>query len=609
MKEKKYTLLQNMKYYFTEVKRYRPIMFLMMAVSILISVAIIIVTTLIPTVLISLLTDGKAIAMPILLLSLGVAILSYNKLMMAQRSFMSGVGVRIVRFSVLIISKFLSMDYEQAEIESIHKAYMRSLENGTGNNSCGTEAMYTQSERLIVNTLSLIVFGALLTQFNPLAFLLTLAVGILNAYLLTFKRQYREKTKPQWSVIDSKRHILKRDAIKHENGKDARIYNVQKVYMERVDSLTESRLSYIRKEASIDMKNRMLSDTAILIRDLFVFIYLINGALSGAISIATFTLFFTMMTSFNVWIQEIVDAFHLLNIASQDINDVRTYLEIPEASNTHPISNAEDITIQFHNVSYRYPNASHDTLANLNFTLNPKESIALVGVNGAGKSTIVKLILGLIKPTTGTITLNGEDITQFERKAYFDLFAPAFQENDLWALTLQQNVSMSKQDSDTSRMHEILVRVGLGDVVDTLPKGILTNMTTNIHLDGTSLSGGQIQKLMLARALYKDAPIMVLDEPTAALDAIAEQNMYEQYQKLAGEKSSIFISHRLSSTRFCDRILFLENGVIVEEGTHSELLKAKGYYADMFAIQSQYYQKEDSIDEESISNLSAHSEA
>lgn len=589
-------LLSNISYYFKEIRENRPQQYLILIIHTIVSVLVLVITSLLPSLLVSFLSQGKTfneISAPFLILSLILGILSAVKMYVGQASFWGAIAIRIIYFTMQVINKYLNMSFEKIEDENVLKLYKRASENGVDSNSSGAEAMYIQTERFLINASILIVFGLLLTRFNPLAFILSLALGMLNSVLLIFKRRYREKTKPEWSKLSSQRVQLKRDAIKPENGKDARIYDVAKIYSTKVDDLTQQRLVYDRREAYISLLSRVFGNIGILVRDGFVYIFLINAVYQGAMSIAEFTLFFTVMGMFNTWIDEMVDAFHLISIASQDIDDIRNYLEIEDDIEGQSIPQAQDYTLIFDRVSYRYPYATEDALHDLSFTLESHKAIALVGVNGAGKSTIVKLLLGLIKPSSGTITLNGLDIQSFSKEDYYQLFAPAFQENDLWALTLAQNITMSRDGYDGEILHEILKKVGLDDFVNQLPLGLDTNMTTNIHLDGTELSGGQTQKLMLARALYKDAPILVLDEPTASLDAIAEQEMYEQYNQYSKTKASVFISHRLSSTRFCDEILFLEQGRIIEQGTHQELMNKQGAYAEMFKIQSQYYQEEE----------------
>ncbi len=229
----------------------------------------------------------------------------------------------------------------------------------------------------------------------------------------------------------------------------------------------------------------------------------------------------------------------------------------------------------------------------MNLTIRPGERLALVGPNGAGKTTLIKLLCGLYRPTSGTVYLDGRDIQSLDQRAVFREFAVVFQDVFAFSFPLADNVScVDCGREDSERLRESLEKAGLWERVQALPKGAQTFMNKDLDEAGVALSGGEVQKLMLARALYKDAPMVILDEPTAALDPIAESEMYERYDELVQGRTAVFISHRLSSTRFCDRILFLENGRITEEGTHGELMQRGGAYAELFSIQARYYKEQ-----------------
>ena len=243
------------------------------------------------------------------------------------------------------------------------------------------------------------------------------------------------------------------------------------------------------------------------------------------------------------------------------------------------------------NVSFRYPGTEKDILHNINLTIPAGERLAIVGLNGAGKTTLVSLLCGLLDPTEGRVLLNGKDICIFDRQAYYRLFSTVFQNFSLLKISLAEEISLQMEHTDRERVQLCLEKAGLLEKVCELPKGMDTHTNRDIWEDGVQLSGGQIQRLLLARALYRDAPILLLDEPTAALDPLAENELYLKYDEMTAGKTSLFISHRLASTRFCDRVLFLKNGSIAEEGTHETLMKAGGEYAALFEVQSQYYQE------------------
>lgn len=213
-----------------------------------------------------------------------------------------------------------------------------------------------------------------------------------------------------------------------------------------------------------------------------------------------------------------------------------------------------------------------------------------MGLNGAGKTSLIKLVMGLYNPSKGLVLLNGKDINQYNREDIYRHFSAVFQENSILPASIYENISqLSGGMMDYEKADRLIKLSNLEDLVSGYPQGANTNLTKLIDEKGVEFSGGQIQRLLLARALYKDGPILVLDEPTAALDPIAENDMYLKYRDMTEGKTSIFISHRLSSTRFCDRIIFIDGGKIVEEGSHEELLALKGKYSRLYEIQSRYY--------------------
>ena len=255
------------------------------------------------------------------------------------------------------------------------------------------------------------------------------------------------------------------------------------------------------------------------------------------------------------------------------------------------IPKADACELKLEHVSFRYPGAEEDTIHDLDLTVRPGEKLAIVGLNGAGKTTLVKLLCGLFDPTEGRVLLNGVDVRDFNRREYYGLFSAVFQEFSILDVTVAENIAQTNENIDTQKLWDCIEKAGLTQTIQKLPKGLDTHVGREVYLDGVLFSGGQTQRLMLARALYKDGAILLLDEPTAALDPLAENDIYQKYKDMTAGKTSLFISHRLASTRFCDRIIFVADGHITEEGTHDQLLARGGAYARLFEIQSRYYQE------------------
>ena len=254
--------------------------------------------------------------------------------------------------------------------------------------------------------------------------------------------------------------------------------------------------------------------------------------------------------------------------------------------------------VVFDDVTFAYSKAGAPSLSHISFSVKKGQTVGIIGGTGSGKTTLVKLVCGFLDPTQGRVLLNGEDIRKYNRRDYYKLFEAVFQDFSVLEASVAENVAQRVEDIDIPKVWSCLEEAGLTEKVRSLPKQLDTKIGRRVFEDGVELSGGQTQRLMLARALYKDAPLLVLDEPTAALDPIAENDIYMKYSEMTHGRTSLFISHRLASTRFCDRILFMEHGKIAEEGTHDQLLKLGGGYANLFEVQSQYYKEGGHHDEQ-----------
>ena len=332
--------------------------------------------------------------------------------------------------------------------------------------------------------------------------------------------------------------------------------------------------------------------------------------LQEKLSLAEYILYVGAIRSFSMWSFQfgtLMQNFYRMN---GDLNRIRSFIDGEETiqSNTQTQVNKQSnrsivnttgmqfdhvSKIEFSHVFYRYPKSDRWIVKDLSFVIEDGEKIALVGMNGAGKTTMIKLLCGLLIPTKGTIRINGVSSTDISREDYYRLFSTVFQDIHLFPASIQKNIVCSDEQIDPIRFDDAVKKSGMDQVAQKFRDGLNTLLVAEVDEDAVNLSGGQVQKLMLARAIYKNAPILLLDEPTAALDPIAEKNIYLQYNEMAEGKVSVFISHRLASTVFCDRIFFMKNGIIAEEGTHKELIQKKGDYYEAFSVQSKYYQEEE----------------
>lgn len=355
-----------------------------------------------------------------------------------------------------------------------------------------------------------------------------------------------------------------------------------------------------------------LSDTVwTLVRDIVAYTIL-NSFIAGNLDAASFALYLGAITGFAGWFNgdNMGEGFVRANIemmrCSGWISSYCSFLalwslyEDGEKADVGNEGSCRDrnhsgggVTVEFRDVCFRYPEAEKDVIHNLNLKVQAGGNIALVGVNGARKTTLVKLQCGFYRPDSGQILINGRDIQEYPAGSYRELLGSVFQDMMIMAASIAENIACCrKEEIDKERLWQVLRLADIEEKIKSLPKQEETMVTNFLDKDGILFSDGEIQRIILARALYKNAPLLLLDEPTSALDPMVEKAIYEKYHTLSKGKTAVFISHRLASTKFCDRILFFENGEIQEDGTHEELMEKQGRYAEMFSIQSQYY-KED----------------
>ncbi len=457
--------------------------------------------------------------------------------------------------------------------------------------------MIVHTIQIIVSIVCFVLYSAIIGYLNLFLFLIILANTFIIYYITQKYTKYKETLRPEQAENRKHFQTIRSSAENVKGAKDIRIFNMNRWIIQLrdivLDDMNKLRKRQANKQAFYE-RIKMLVNTA---KDLCVYGYLLYEAIEGYITAGDFVLFLGAINGFSSFINSIIGSYSQLKYSSSSTDYIRTYLSFPECDinkGKRHISELETpLKIEFKNVSFSYKDGEKENKVfdNFNLTINSGEKIALVGVNGAGKTTLVKLLCGMYKPQSGEILINGINTADFSKQELYELFSVVFQETLILPFTIGENIAMARAEKiDTKKAWEALEKAGLKETLEKDDIKLNRYMTRRLMKNGISLSGGQQQRLMLARALYKNAPILVLDEPTAALDPIAESEIYDSYAKYTDGKTALFISHRLASTRFSDRIVMIEDGKIVDMGTHDELMEKDGAYAQMFKVQSNYYQ-------------------
>lgn len=498
----------------------------------------------------------------------------------------------------------LKTNYENVDTAGYKACFDAGLESYYDGPHTGFHHIITDTRTLFLSVIGLLVYVVFIAKINIFISLFLLAVSACSIFANLINEKWITKHQDEWLPINAKLKYLTKESIALKNAKDVRLYRIKDWFTDTCRVLTGLRLNWHKKELRlmylINVSERLLTTVKYVVAYFIVFENVKHG-----LDVSSFILFIGLILGVNQWVTAIFEHVKYLQLNCIHVENTRKVLDLAAASDSFAKepgaaapSPAVSPKIQLENVCFTFPETGAELLHDFNLTIEAGEKLAIVGNNGAGKSTLIKLICGLYRPTGGRILLDGTDISALGREAVYEYFSVVFQDFNLLAATVAENVSCRlMEETDLARVCECLALAGLTEKIASLPRGVETPLTKELDLDGVMFSGGEKQKLMIARCLYNDGPVIILDEPTSALDAIAENEIYAKYNSLTKGKTSIFISHRLSSTKFCDRIIMLDRGKVIEEGTHDELLKKNGEYANMYAIQSSYYNEERNSDE------------
>lgn len=488
----------------------------------------------------------------------------------------------------ILVKKNVYTDYENNEKTSVNDALNKAH---FASENVAYDTLYN-IRKLLGNILAFTALGGILSILSPLMILIVAVPSIISYKINRRKMMWIWNMADNWQNYDRQLEYINSAASDITYAKDMRIFNLPIFLRQAFARSFAGRLDWYEQQDEWSFRHDVIEQIVLWTGYLCSYGYIVYKVFMGNIGAGDFVLYFNAISLLSNTVYNLADSYSGFKWSSDNISYAREYHDLPDKTNRgkgEPLPR-DDYEIEFRNVSYTYYGADQPTIKNLSFTLHNGERLALVGLNGAGKTTLIKLMCGLYDPTEGEILLNKKPVNSYNRDEYFTLFSTVFQDINELPVSIAENISgESYERTDKEKLVLCMKQSGLYDKVMSLPEKEKTHLVRSLYDDAIELSGGQKQKMALAKALYKNAPILLLDEPTAALDPIAEQEMYLNYANFSKGKASVFISHRLASTRFCDRIILLENGKIAETGTHSRLMESGGKYAELFHLQSSYY--------------------
>ncbi|MFR8373406.1 MAG: ABC transporter ATP-binding protein [Lachnospiraceae bacterium] len=608
MNEKKYSLLNNVFFLLRMIRKYLPMSFVFVIIDIPLAVFMDYVGVRIPNLIVGMI-QGYSVSVG-MVAALGIAsVLAAVTLQYGNRMVSAQAPQLCAKLDLKLFEKYMTCSYEKLEDADFTAHYKEADGYLADDNHFLSEAAMHIIE-IGSGALGIILYFSILIRL-PKWVLAVLITGTIVELLIS-RNAENERKKRQETIgrLTRKADYMNKTAADVRSAKDIRIFGMIPWLEEKFTAVLDR--FHIENTQVEKQRIRIAGIRAGIsgVLEILTGILLAVFVLQEKLSLAEYILYVGAIRSFSMWSFQfgtLMQNFYRMNgdlsrirsfIDGEETIQLNTQTQVNKQSNRSIVNTTgmkfDHVSkIEFLHVFYRYPKSDRWIVKDLSFVIEDGEKIALVGMNGAGKTTMIKLLCGLLIPTKGTIRINGVSSTDISREDYYRLFSTVFQDIHLFPASIQRNIVCSDEQIDPIRFDDAVKKSGMDQVAQKFRDGLNTLLVAEVDADAVNLSGGQVQKLMLARAIYKNAPILLLDEPTAALDPIAEKNIYLQYNEMAEGKVSVFISHRLASTVFCDRIFFMKNGIIAEEGTHEELIQKKGDYYEAFSVQSKYYQEEE----------------
>lgn len=494
--------------------------------------------------------------------------------------------------------KWLFMDYGNLENGQVRDLFARCFGQVNPHDFFDSTVL-----GFIQNAIQLAGYTYIIASLHPIMIAFIIAVIGVNTLIGKKLNKIGYEFQPILSRLSRRYNYVCNNMTNFTVAKEVRINGASTWLRKKYRSETAEFIRETKRKQNITLPWQIVTMIVELLQTVVIYGYCAYLAISGEITVGSFTVFLGAVTVFAESFSGFVGRFPTLTLLSKYVDDYREFerfalhsgAEREVISGENPTNGKYDI--EFVDVSFKYPNTDRFVLSHVNIRIKAGERLSVVGYNGAGKSTFIKLICRLYEPTEGQILVGGVDIATIKLSDYREILSVVFQDYFLFSMTILDNIVLNR-DLDSALLDKSIENCGLGDRINMLENGVETELFRAFEYDGTEFSGGEGQKLACARAYYKDAPIVILDEPTASLDPIAETRLYERFDSIIGKKTSIYISHRLASVKFCDTVAVFADGELVEHGTHHELMENNGVYAEMFRKQAHYYVSDDPNGEE-----------
>ena len=549
------------------------------------------------------LTSGDSLSKTLLLIAINAAVMlvAYLAAGYVENNSPYKMKHALIRFKRELTETMTSMEYANLENPKVLDEHER-IRNVMNVKTQSIEGMMDSSIKCGTLALQILMAGILISGLHPLLIVILLFLLILS-FIVVDKTKLKDK-ELVWDALGPywRKHFNLGFLTNHfTSAKEIRVYNMKDWIYGKYLGINDDINKKYRISRNLWFKSQAILMPLSLLEEISLYAFLIYELSRNNLTVAEFTLYIASVHIFITAVNSFIAEYTEIKKQSLEVRDFRSFIDsykIPEKEKAELPPMEKHPDFEFQDVTFCYEGQEKNALEHVSLSIPYGQRLAIVGLNGAGKTTMIKLLSGFYKPTSGMITINGKDCASMEREDLFRYFSAVFQNVEEYPFTVEENVSMRRsEDTDDERVTECLERCGLMDKIEKLENCRKTQVLKVLEEDGVDFSGGEKQKLALARALYKDAPVLILDEPTSALDPLAEERLYRNFNDWIGDKTGIFISHRLSSTRFCQKVALFEDSHLVEYGSHEELMKKKGKYYDLYETQAELYRKEASANE------------